>query len=89
MKRCVRLVSLQLAAALDFCHIAFGFSIFNTLKRKAKQKKSPNPKPLGFLTRRYEVNSLKCTLELWCLYPLLIQALRLNTKWYSKNKSMV
>lgn len=79
MKKCVRLVSLQLAAALDFCHIAFGFSISNMLKRKAKQKKTPNRKPLGFLTRRYGVNSLKCTLELWCLYPILVQALRLNT----------
>lgn len=37
----MRLVSLQLSAALDFCHIAFVFSIFNTLKKKEKQNKKP------------------------------------------------
>lgn len=64
MKRCVRpvrLESLLLSAELDFGHIVivwgFFFSIFKMLQKT--NSPSPNLKPLGFLSRRYEVSSLK------------------------------
>lgn len=62
MKRCVRpvrLESLLLSAELDFGHIVivFFFSIFKMLQKT--NSPSPNLKPLGFLSRRCEVSSLK------------------------------
>ena len=90
MKRCVRLESLLLSAELDFSHIVIGFFFLFLRCCKKTNNPSTNLKPLGFLTRRYEVSSLKVHFgTLVSVYPSVTQVLRLNAKWYSENKTFL